>query len=73
MSKFFAFTIGGALALALYYFVGGGVLMFLLGVLHGWNSKVPTMGFWTACLTALLLRFFLALILITDIKSKDSK
>jgi uncharacterized membrane protein YjfL (UPF0719 family) len=71
MGKFFTAVTVGAIALALYYFIGGVVLMLLLGILHSWDKSVPAMGFWTACSVALLLRAFLAISIIADTKNKD--
>ena len=39
------------------YFLGGFVLMILMGVLHdAWRSNIPTMGYWTSSLVALLIK-----------------
>jgi hypothetical protein len=44
----------------LAYFAGGFVMMLLMGVLHSWWHVIPTMGYFTSCLVALLLRLLFA-------------
>ena len=59
-------TFGGIVAVfvglcALFYFLGGFVLMTLVGAVHGsWWRSVPTIGYWHACWIALLLRLLLS-------------
>lgn len=56
-------------AAAIYYFAGGLFLMLLVGILHRWDSNIPLMGYWLACLVALLIRTVFA----TPSSSKKDK
>jgi hypothetical protein len=56
---------------ALAYFTSGLILMLLMGVLHSWYHVIPTMGYFTSCLIALLLR--LLFVNPMDIKKNKEK
>lgn len=55
--------------LATGFFLGGWLMMLLMSVLHTWWHAVPTMGYWTSALVALLLRLILA----TSSQTKTAK